>query len=190
MKSGVQGLYLVNQLRVFAEDIMNANRRHSLNYNCLIFIIVLFNILSFMGCVSGWVGKTVPLQNRIAIKDEEPHRGSWTRPHATFDYMYTRTSEQLELTGDISIGRLRGRLISFHFWLHLIDENGTITESLIIFSSYASRKGVIRKDLNLPTDTSSMAFSYTGESADKMMDGRQTDSFHHSPLYLKKTNNP
>jgi hypothetical protein len=173
-----------------AEDIMNENKRHSLNYNCLIFIIVLFNILSFMGCVSGWVGKTVPLQNRIAIKDEGPHQGSWTRPHATFDYMYTRTSGQLGLIGDISIDGLRGRLISFHFWLHFIDENGTITESLIIFSSNANRKGAIKKDLNLPIDTSALAFSYTGNSEDKMTDGRQTDAFHSSPLYLKKTNNP
>ena len=169
---------------------MNANKRHSLNYNCLIFFIVLFNILSFMGCMSGYVGKMVPLQNRIAIKDEGPHRGSWTRPYVTFDYMYTRTSGQLGLTGDLSIDGLHGPLISFHFWLHFINENGSITESQIIFSSGANRKGVIKKDLNLATDTSAMTFSYIGESEDKMTDGRQTDTFHHSPLYLKKTNNP
>ena len=169
---------------------MNANKRHSINYNRLIFIIVLINILSFMGCMSGYVGKTVPLQNRIAIKDEGPQQGSWTRSHATFNYMYTRTSGKLGLTGDLSIDGLRGRLISFHFWLHFIDENGTITESLIIFSSNANRKGVIKKDLNLPTNTSAMTFGYAGESEDKMTDGRQTDTFHSSPLYLRKTHNP
>ena len=142
-----------------------------------------------MGCVTGYVGKTVPLQNRIAIKDKGSRQGSWAGSHATFNYRYTRTSGQLGLTGDLSIDGLRGRLISFHFWLHFIDENGTITESLIIFSSNANRKGAIKKDLNLPTDTSAMAFSYTGESEDKMTDGRQTDTFHSSPLYLKKTNN-
>ena len=168
---------------------MNANKRHSNNYNCSIFI-VLFNILSLMGCMFGWVGKTVPLQNRIAIKDVGPHRGSWRGPHVTLDYMYTLTSGQLGLTGDLSIEGLRGRLISFNFWLHLIDEIGTITESLIIFSSNANRKGTINKDLNLSTNTVAMTFSYSGESEDKMTDNRQTDSFHSSPLYLKKTNNP
>jgi hypothetical protein len=140
--------------------------------------------------MSGYVGKTAPLQNRIAIKDEGPQQGSWTRSHATFNYMYTISSGQLGLTGDLAIHGLRGRLISFHFWLHFIDEKGTITESLIIFSSDGKRKGVIKRDLNLPTGTSAITFGYSGESEDKMTDGRQTDSFHSSPLYLKKTNNP
>ena len=167
---------------------MNANKRHSLNYNCLIFIIVLFSILSFMGCVSGWVGKTVPLQNRITIEDGEPHRGSWIRPHATFNYTFTRKSGQLELTGDISVeGPMisgRGPVTSFHFWIHYIDDAGTIILSRIIFSSTRSTRGVIKQNLELPPDTAGITFSYTGQYRAKMLDS-QPYSFHSSPLYQK-----
>ena len=162
---------------------MNVTKRYPLD--SYYWILIIFTILSLMGCMSGYAGKTVPLQNRIVIKDDGPHRGSWTRRHATFNYMYTLTSRRLELTGDLSIGRLRGRLVSFHLWLYLIDENGIITEHLIIFSSNSNRQGVIKKDLILPAQISAIAFGYTGESKDRINDNKQTDSFHSSPLYLK-----
>ena len=144
----------------------------------LLFIAVLFGIITLMGCVSGYVGETVPLENRIVLKDDGPHQGTWTRTHATFEYVYTRTSGQLELSGNIYITDLRSRLNVFSFWLYFLDADGKITEDQGLFASSQMTSGVIKRNLNLPTGTSAISFSYTGQQGayDTQID------FHYSPF--------
>lgn len=144
----------------------------------LLFIAVLFGILILMGCVSNSVGKTVPLENRIVLKDDGPHQGIWTKTHATFEYVYTLTSGQLELSGNIHITELRYRLNVFSFWLHILDADGKIIEEQGLFVSSQMKSGAINRNLNLSTGASAISFSYSGQQGayDTQID------FYYSPF--------
>jgi hypothetical protein len=151
-----------------------------INGRYLLFIAVLFGILALMGCVGGIIGEPVPLQNQIALKDGGPHPGSWGGDHASFNYTYTKISNTLELSGDVSITGMRGgkRLNYFNLWMYFIDASGKVTEKVPLFFSSQKTSGTVNHKSILPTGINSIAFSYMGEES-----GHQTTySFHKSPF--------
>jgi hypothetical protein len=145
-----------------------------------LFIVGLFGILALMGCVGGFIGKQVPLQSQIALKDGGPHPGSWGGDHATFNYTYTKISNTLELSGDVSITGMRGgkRLNYFNLWLYYIDANGKVTEKAPLFISSQKRSGTVSHKSALPSGITSITFSYMGEE----FGYETTYSFYKSPF--------
>ena len=150
------------------------------NRSSLIFYFLAMIFL--MGCVSGYAGKMVPLQHRIAAAEGGPHRGLWTGKHIEFNYTYSRTSDQVDISGDISFTKssVYKSARDFTLWMHFVDSEGKIVESIALLntSSFGTGQKINKQNLSLPAGTNSLTFSYRGES------GSREDPyiFHGSPF--------
>jgi hypothetical protein len=102
--------------------------------------IVLLSSLALIGCRSdNYVGKIVPQQNKIALKQGGPHQGIWSSNHMKFRYMYFKTPSQIEFSGKLSLLDIPAsvNMESIGFWVHFLDSEGRIIRDRTVYSSNA-----------------------------------------------------
>lgn len=154
--------------------------------------IVLLSSLVLIGCKSdNYVGKIVPQQNRIALQRGGPHPGIWSGNHMTFRYGYFKTPSQIEFSGKLNLVHIPASvdIARIGFWVHFLDSEGRIIRDRTVFSSDAFWVGgkYIQKNLNPPTGTKGMTFSYQVSVGSGH--GDDSENFHMAPHRMKRKGN-
>ncbi|KPJ78573.1 MAG: hypothetical protein AMJ54_02835 [Deltaproteobacteria bacterium SG8_13] len=128
-------------------------------------LILLALLSSCQGKLLTAKGKTVAEQKRIALQPEGTASGSWQgKGDLTVNYTTTRTRDTLQIAGDIVFQRHK-LLDTFRFSLVLIDTDGSVLDVVPITSAGGRRKieqVSFSRELPLPPDTRSFAFTYDG----------------------------
>ena len=144
---------------------MKGTNQHFRAVHRLAGVSILAVLVMIGGCKSDYTGKMVPAKNRIKLEENGPHHGSWTGTNAVFDYTYTRTPDQLEITGNVKVIGIQSQLTNFSFWMNLLEGDGKIVESTSLFTSNGRTSGPVEHRLKLPPGTDAVAFSYQGQAS-------------------------
>lgn len=126
-------------------------------------------------CASGTSlspGAWVEENDRIAVQDGGPHKGSWQTRDLSIDYEYREAAQSLQITGDIKLADYIPKGFSMldylRLYIHFLEANGTVleTKSLKFFGyrRYLDFLGkmTFNSQFDLPEDTVAFAFSYSG----------------------------
>ena len=126
--------------------------------------------------------KTVPLNKRILLKDDGPHKEVWETANVVFDLDYSRKNNQLVISGELGLKDVK-KLDYFFLWIHLLDPDGKILESKR-YLSLSDRKAFWESKyvLELAPNTTAFAFSYIGSHRESGGGGSTIINFYHSPF--------
>ena len=127
--------------------------------------------------------RVVAEEKRIGLQQEGSESGSWQgRTDLTVNYTTTRTGNVLQIAGVI-VFNWQEMLDNFRISLVLIDANGSVLDIVPITSAGARREVEqvsFNKELTLPSDARSFAFTYNGEA-------RGIGTGQGSPTYFRLT---
>lgn len=139
-------------------------KKHSLySVERSIFICV-FVLVWLAGCAV--VGTSVPDDKRIMLSENKLTRGSFKDGALTVDYSYTRSPNDIKVTG---FANYTNRMDSLDIRLLALDTNGTVVLQALIFSS-GYRQGSGRKSeikfnttVDVPQEVAGMTFVASGQ---------------------------
>lgn len=131
---------------------------------------------SFLACAAGMPlspGAWVEDNDRIAIEDGGPYKGSWQTRDLTIDYEYQKASKNLKVSGAVQLaGYISNGFSTLDYLrlnIHSVASDGTVleTKSIRIFGyrRYLDylEKMAFDSQLDLPEDAAAFAFSYSGK---------------------------
>lgn len=163
------------------------NWNHKIQW--LFFIVIFSGLLSCMNYIT-YKGHEVAEEDRLPIHDGGPNHGFWQTNDLSVNYVYHKTANDIQLSGEISFAvhlmNSFSSLDSFHLRIYFLDGDGRIIEGKGIF--YSGYKVSIEnmefnRRLSLPADTTAMVFSYTGTASDQSGDeGKLNYEFWKSPV--------
>ena len=120
-------------------------------------------------------GAWVEENDRIALQDGGPHKGSWQTRDLTIDYEYQEAAKNLKVNGEIKLADYIPKGYSTLDYLrlnvHLLASSGIVlqTKSIKIFGYRRSidylGEMTFNSQLDLPEDTVAFAFSYSGRAS-------------------------
>jgi len=138
--------------------MLKKNRIHiGISLLCVLFAA------AFQGACSV-TGKTLKPDRLFELKQGESHQGKLETKDLTFTYQYNRKGDSMSLTGDIEF--IHRRVRQFKMEIHFVDAQGMVLNSVPVPISKGSLKGTnssVQIDQQVPPDTRSIAFSYSGE---------------------------
>ena len=121
-------------------------------------------------------GAWVPEEDRIAIQEGGPHKGTWKTNDLSINYQHQAATSSLQVSGVVELGnRLTmgfSVLDNLFLNIHLLDASGTVLEMQRIrsFGSFRSMRVLgdlnFKGQLNLSQDTVAFSFSYSGSVSD------------------------
>ena len=109
-------------------------------------------------------------EDRIALRPDGPHAGSWQSTDVLMKYQYIRQPGMIKLSIQAKAKRKYNQLT---IWVSFLDTEGKVFESKTVYNSgyrqgFSRRyTGSVEKTLELPTETNYLAFRsmlqpYTG----------------------------
>ena len=120
-------------------------------------------------------GAWVEENDRIAVQDGGPHKGSWQTRDLSIDYEYREAVKNLEVTGTIKLADYIPKGFStldhLRIYIHFLSSNGVVLETKSIkFFGYLRYLDYLGKmsfnsQFDLPEDTVAFAFSYSGRAS-------------------------
>ena len=99
-----------------------------------------------------------------------PHQGNWETKQVGFKYSYTRKTEMLYISGDLSLYAASywtyEIVDSLFFRINFIDSDGKLIESRVLWSTVSNhfiyQWHIKERTLSLPPNTAAVGFSYNG----------------------------
>jgi len=120
-------------------------------------------------------GAWVEENDRIALQDGGPHKGSWQTRDLSIDYEYRETAKNLTVTGSIKLADYIPKGFStldyLRIYIHFLSSNGVVLETKSVkFVGYMRYLDYLEKmsfnsQSSLPEDTVAFAFSYSGRAS-------------------------
>ena len=124
------------------------------------------NLLSYRGA-------TARHDSRINLQEGGPHEGRWQTRDLSVNYRYQRDANTLRVSGVVELeNHLKynfGMLERLKLWVNYLDVEGKVLDyKLILISDYRQtiRTMTFSYQLQLPPDSTGMAFSYSGRAID------------------------
>ena len=122
-------------------------------------------LIAISGCVSSPTAKsrTVPMKNRVALKEGGPHPGNLQENQLTFQYNYTLTDDRLQLSGTIS-ARTSRRFVdteTLSITVFFIDDQGTSIKTTTIATPRTRARSITRsinRTMDVPPNATAIAF--------------------------------
>jgi hypothetical protein len=157
------------------EDHMCAKKKASIAFKVLLtgLLIHLFFACAIKTSLSP--GAWVEENDRIALQDGGPHKGSWQTRDLSIDYEYREAAKNLEVTGEIKLADYIPKGFStldyLRIYIHFLSSNGVVleTKSVKFFGYMRSLDYLGKLSLNsqsdLPEGTVAFAFSYNGRAS-------------------------
>lgn len=168
------------------------------------FLVLFLLFLPLIACAGGGTslspGAWVPEEDRIALQDGGPHKGTWKTNDLSINYEQQAATSSLQVRGVVELGNrlTMGFSVLDNLWLniHLLDAGGTVLEMQRIRGFGAFRSMRVLGDLNfdgqfkLTQDVVAFSFSYSGSVSDGggggpgimgSSDGRTDLQFWHVP---------
>jgi hypothetical protein len=120
-------------------------------------------------------GAWVEENNRIAIKDGGPYKGSWQTRDLTVNYEYREAAKNLEVSGTIKLADYIpmgfSTLDYLRIYIHFLTSDGIVleTKNLQYFGYFRYidyiEKMSFKSRFDLPENTAAFAFSYDGRAS-------------------------
>jgi hypothetical protein len=118
-------------------------------------------------------GAWVAEEDRIALMDGGPHKGTWKTRDLSIQYEYQDAAPSLQVKGVLELANYIpmgfSTLEYLHLYIHFLDANGTVlaTQRLRAFgyqSFRLAREMTFNERFDLTQDTVAFAFSYSGKA--------------------------
>ena len=156
------------------EDRMRANNQISLTPGLLTLIVLTNLCIACAGSNPLSPGGWVPEEDRIAVMDGGPHKGSWQTRDLTINYEYQEAAPDLQVKGIIDLANYivmgYNALEYFDMYIHLLEANGIVLETKRI-RGFGFRRPLdligemtFSGSFDLTQDTVAFAFSYSGRA--------------------------
>jgi hypothetical protein len=132
-------------------------------------------------------GKSIPYNDRLALKTGGEQTGQYKADEFTIDYRYSRTGDQFKISGTVRFSySMQGNFTTvntFSLVLLLADGQGTILGQQPLTTAYDqdTRDPVtFEKTTTIPYPTAMMAFNYTGAASGEGGAGSPSAFWHSS----------
>ncbi len=140
-------------------------------------VVLLGFITIFVACAGSnplSPGAWVPEEDRIAVMDGGPHKGSWKTRDLSIHYEYQEGAPGLQVKGVIELANYirmgYNSLDYLHLNVHLLESNGFVLSTRRIGSAgflqpfRVAREMTFSGNFDLTQDTVAFAFSYSGRA--------------------------
>ena len=120
-------------------------------------------------------GAWVAEEDRIALMDGGPHKGTWKTRDLSVNYEYQEAAPSLQVKGVVKLASYipmgYDALEYFHLYIHFLEDNGTVLATQKIKSHGFRQSFRLTGDemsfngrFDLTQDTVALAFSYSGRA--------------------------
>jgi hypothetical protein len=156
------------------EDDMRSTNK-TLTASRLLMMFVLINMcIACAGSNPLSPGAWVAEEDRIALMDGGPHKGSWKTRDLSIHYEYQEAAPSLQVKGVVELANYIpmgfDTLEYLHIYIHFLEDNGTVlaTQRIKAFGYLQPFRLAGEMTFNgrfdLPQDTVAFAFSYSGRA--------------------------
>ena len=144
--------------------------------------LLLGMVVACQGRFLSYQGAVAKQESRIALLEGGQHTDTWKTRDLSIRYRYQRDQGNAELSGTVELDKSLGRSFStleyLILWVHLLDAEGRVLESKGILTSeyrHMVKKLLFKQSMELPLDTTAIAFSYRGRVRDVGGSGRTVE---------------
>jgi hypothetical protein len=154
------------------EDNMRSKKRVFIAPRLLVLFVFITITIACAGTNPLSPGAWVAEEDRIALIDGGPHKGTWETRDLSVHYEYQEAAPGVQVKGVIEFANYitmgYDALQSFHLYIHLLENNGIVLATQRIKSSVYYQSFRLAEDItfngrfDLTQDTVALAFSYSG----------------------------
>ena len=122
-------------------------------------------------------GKIITEERRIAILESGPHTGRFQTRDIELDYTYTQERQSFNIIGTVHFKRKK-KIWSFTMGVHFLDSTGAIinSQNLVVGGNKQMLDSMsFNRNLNFPSNSKYMSFSYSGTSSGTGNSGSPND---------------
>jgi hypothetical protein len=155
-------------------DNMSAKEKIMIAFQIFGLSILTILLVGCTGKAFTYKGKYVAEDDRISLQAGGPHKGNWQTRDVTIAYAYQQETQNLQITGAVTLGDYLTIGFSTLDYLTLdifaLDADGIVLNSELIrtfgYRRYMDFLGKMTFDrqINLPDGTQSIAFGYRGRA--------------------------
>ena len=160
---------------IVGENDMCTKEKASIAFKILLVGLLLNLFFACAGVNPLSPGAWVEENNRIAIKDGGPYKGSWQTRDLTVNYEYREAAKNLEVSGTIKLADYIpmgfSTLDYLRIYIHFLTSDGIVleTKNLQYFGYFRYidyiEKMSFKSRFDLPENTAAFAFSYSGRAS-------------------------
>jgi hypothetical protein len=154
----------------------------------LLSVVWIFSVTALQIMGSEAYARSVLPEYRLSIAQPQ-YSGQWKGNDLTVEYKYSRNQGRMDLSGNVefSYSLIMGysRLDDFRLGAVLLDENGNVIEEIGLTTDRDAFDPIpFHRQINLPSNAVSIAFSYQGTAIESGGDdSKNTTAFWFSPVY-------
>jgi hypothetical protein len=154
---------------------MCSKKKASIAFRVLLLGLLL---ILFFACATGTSmspGAWVAADDRIAVEDGGPYKGSWQTRDLTIEYEYQKAAKNLQVSGAIKLADYIPKGFStldyLRIYIHFLTSNGIVLETKNLqyfgYLRYLDYLGKMSfsSQFELPQDAVAFAFSYNGRAS-------------------------
>ena len=151
---------------------MNAEEKILIAFKLFGLTILTISLVACAGKVFTYKGSWVAEDDRISLQSGGPHKGKWQTRDVAIEYAYQQKTENLQISGVLTLGDYLTTGFSTLDYLTVdffaLNADGIVLKSELI-RTFGSRRYIdylgkmsFNKQIELPADTTAIAFAYRG----------------------------